>query len=126
MLQEKFIGIKYKGEEILAIGLIALNDNKKGTIKMGKHQNAPNLNALLGEGDIPDDAIYYPEYDKAIVGFTTKGQVVYDVDACVQVLVDDNDMGYEEATEYFWFNTEGAHFGNMTPVFISLRGNFSG
>ena len=93
---------------------------------MGKHQNAPNLNALLGEGDIPDDAIYYPEYDKAIVGFTTKGHVVYDVDACVQVLVDDNDMGYEEATEYFWFNTEGAHFGNMTPVFINLRGNFSG
>ena len=47
---------------------------------MGIHQNAPKLNALMEEGDIPDDAIYYPEYDKAIVGFTTKGQIVYDVD----------------------------------------------
>jgi hypothetical protein len=88
---------------------------------MGIHQNSPNLNALMEEGDIPNEAIYYPEYDKAIVGYTTKGQVVYDVDTCIQALVDDNDMGYEEATEYFWFNTEGAHFGDMTPIFINSR-----
>jgi hypothetical protein len=29
-------------------------------------------------------------------------------------------MDYEEATEYFWFNTEGAHFGDMTPIFVEV------
>ncbi len=121
MLQEKSIGTKSKTEETLAIGLTALSDNRKELHIMGIHQNAPNLNALMEEGEIPDDAIYYPEYDKAIVGFTTKGQIVYDVDTCVQCLVDDQDMGYEEATEYFWFNTEGAYFGDKTPIFINQR-----
>ena len=88
---------------------------------MGIHQNAPKLNALMEEGDLPNDAIYYPEYDKAILGFTTKGQIVYDVDTCVQCLVDDQDMSYEDATEYFWFNTEGAYFGDKTPIFLNQR-----
>ena len=88
---------------------------------MGIHQNAPNLNALMEEGDLPNDAIYYPEYDKAIIGSTTKGRIVYDVDACIEILVEDNDMDYEEASEYFWFNTEGAYVGEMTPVFLLRR-----
>jgi len=121
MSQEKFIGIKYKEEETLAIGLTALSDNKKGNYIMGIHQNAPNLNALIEEGDLPDDAIYYPEYDKAIIGRSSKGQVVYDVDECIQVLINDQDMDYEEATEYFWFNTEGAHYGDMTPIFVNRQ-----
>ena len=93
---------------------------------MGIHQNAPNLNALMEEGELPDDAIYYPEYDKAILGFTTKGQIVYDVDTCVQCMVDDQDMGYEEASEYFWFNTEGAYFGEKTPIFLNQRAHHNG
>ena len=84
---------------------------------MEKNKNSPNLDALMEDENLPDDAIYYPEYDKAIIGKTTKGQVVYDVDACVQVLMDDG-MEAEEATEHFWFNTEGAYVGEMTPVFI--------
>lgn len=87
---------------------------------MSIHQNAPNLNALMEEGELPEDAIYYPEYDKAIIGHTSKGQIIYDIDACIQVLMKDNDWDYEGATEYFWFNTEGASYGNMTPIFAHL------
>ena len=85
---------------------------------MGIHQNSPNLNALMEDENLADDAIYYPEYDKAIIGKSSKGLVVYSVDKCIQVLVDDNEMSYEDATEHFWFNTEGAHYGEMTPLFV--------
>ena len=85
---------------------------------MGIHQNAPNLNALMEEQGLPNDAIYYPEYDKALIGHTSKGQIVYDIDACIETLVNNNDMDYETASEHFWFNTEGAYYGEMTPVFL--------
>ena len=85
---------------------------------MGIHQDSPNLNALMEEQGLPNDAIYYPEYDKAIIGHTSKGQIVYDIDLCIQTLVDDNDMDYETASEHFWFNTEGSHYGDMTPLFL--------
>jgi hypothetical protein len=84
---------------------------------MGIHQNSPKLNALM-ESDLPDDAIYYPEYDKAIIGSTSKGQVVYDIELCIQALINDQDMDYETATEHFWFNTEGSYVGEMTPIFL--------
>ncbi|NDG51942.1 MAG: hypothetical protein EBY39_02800 [Flavobacteriia bacterium] len=70
---------------------------------------------------LDDEAIYYPEYDSAIVGTDSKGRVVYDIDKCIEVLVSSQDMNYEDAVEYFWFNTEGAYFGDMTPVFINQK-----
>jgi len=90
---------------------------------MGIHQNSPNLNALMEEEGISDKAIYYSEYDKAIIGSTSKGLIVYDIDSCIQILIDDQGMSAEDATEYFWFNTEGAHYGDMTPIFLSRADN---
>jgi hypothetical protein len=40
----------------------------------------------------------------------------YDYDACIKAL--ERDMSYEEAVEYFDFNTIGAWVGESTPVFI--------
>ena len=90
---------------------------------MGIHQNSPNLNALMEEEGISDKAIYYSEYDKAIIGSTSKGLIVYDIDSCIQILIDDQGMSAEDAREYFWFNTEGAHYGDMTPIFLSRANN---
>lgn len=75
----------------------------------------------MDEQDVSDETIYYAEYDSAIMGITTKGQIVYDVDECIDVLVSTQNMGYEDATEYFWFNTESAYVGEMTPIFIWRR-----
>lgn len=74
---------------------------------------------------LDDDAIYYEEYDDAIVGSDSKGRVVYDIEKCIEVLMKNSGMSYDEACEYFWFNTEGAYFGYMTPIFTHSLGGMS-
>jgi hypothetical protein len=44
----------------------------------------------------------------------------YDYDKCLEILQRDG-MSYEEAVEYFEFNTLGAWVGEQTPVFIERR-----
>lgn len=43
--------------------------------------------------------------------------VVYDADHCIKILVGDG-MTYDEAQEYFSFNTLGAYVGKGTPMFV--------
>jgi len=43
--------------------------------------------------------------------------VVYDADHCLKILVTDG-MTYDEAQEYFSFNTTGAYVGKGTPMFV--------
>lgn len=42
---------------------------------------------------------------------------VYDVDQCINSLVDEG-MTHEEAWEYFDFNVQGSYVGKNTPIFI--------
>jgi hypothetical protein len=69
---------------------------------------------------LDDEAIIYNEYDEALIGIDSKGRATYDINKCIEILVKRDGMDYEEATEYFWFNTEGAHFGDMTPIFVEV------
>ena len=43
--------------------------------------------------------------------------VVYDADHCLKILVGDG-MTYDDAQEYFSFNTLGAYVGTGTPMFV--------
>lgn len=70
--------------------------------------------------NLDDEAIIYNEYDEALIGIDSKGRATYDINKCIEILVKRDGMDYEEATEYFWFNTEGAHFGDMTPIFVEV------
>jgi len=69
---------------------------------------------------LDDEAIIYNEYDEALIGIDSKGRATYDINKCIEILVKRDGMDYEEATEYFWFNTEGAYFGDMTPIFVEV------
>lgn len=43
---------------------------------------------------------------------------VYDLEKCLQILVDRDGMDREGADEFFEFNVLGAWVGDQTPVFI--------
>lgn len=43
---------------------------------------------------------------------------VYDVEKCLDILVERDGMGPEEAREYFDFNVMGSWGGEGTPVFL--------
>ena len=62
-------------------------------------------------------------FDAAIIGIcddkVTGGErLVYSVEACVNILVERDEMDFDGAVEYFWFNVHGAYMGEDTPVFV--------
>ena len=60
-------------------------------------------------------------FDKAFIGVCHRaGQepvIAYDYHKCIAVLVEDQNMSYDEAVEYFQFNVAGAYVGEYTPAF---------
>jgi len=56
-------------------------------------------------------------FDEAILGIdATYTRLIYDADKCVKILCED--MGEQEAVEYFEFNVLYAYVGERTPIFI--------
>lgn len=60
-----------------------------------------------------EDAIVFenPDYDNAIIGITTDGQVVYDYYMMVEHLIHTDGMSEEEAVEFIDYNTLGTIHG---------------
>lgn len=71
------------------------------------------------------DALFLTEevFDKAIVGLGHRcGQpsiVVYDAKKVIECYVE-RGMSFEDAVEFFEFNTAGAWVGENTPLFVYL------
>ena len=57
-------------------------------------------------------------YDDCIVGVDSHQRVVYDQEKIIDKL--EKDMTREEATEFFYFNIEGAHVGDYTPLYMTV------
>jgi hypothetical protein len=70
-----------------------------------------NPEALLADG-----------LEAALVGYTVNHHhahvAVYDVNKCIEVLVDRDGMSHEEADEFLSFNTLGAFVGENGPIYI--------
>lgn len=64
-----------------------------------------------------------PDYDEAIVGVTDEGQVVYDYDKMVQILVEREGYTEMEAIEWIEYNTIRSlpYFDNPPIVMNRLR-----
>ncbi len=68
-------------------------------------------------------AITWDGLDDAIIGKTTSGRVVYDVEKILAVLMTRDEMPREDAEDFFWFNIECARVGEMTPVHVFMGEN---
>ena len=83
-----------------------------------------NNQKLQWLADYNDEALTADGFDDAIMGIGERcGQptlVAYDRTKCIQILIDRDGMDYEEAVEFFEFNTVGAWLGENTPIFITL------
>ena len=66
-----------------------------------------NPEALLADG-----------LEGAIVGYDTKGRVIYSVGSIIDILVERDGMSYEDASEHFSFNIECAYIGEHTPIYM--------
>jgi hypothetical protein len=58
-------------------------------------------------------------FDEAIVGLDTDLQrVVYSIDKCVDIIIQDMEITWEDAIEHFYYNVAGSYVGEQTPIFI--------
>lgn len=55
--------------------------------------------------------------DDAVIGKSTSGQLVYDVDKVIHVFMDRDGMDYQEANDFFWFNVEESRM-NDGPIHV--------
>lgn len=68
------------------------------------------------------DALFADGFDDAILGYTQRMNqpplVAYSVDKIIEILMERDEMTYEEALEYFDFNIGGGWVGEGTPIWI--------
>ena len=68
-----------------------------------------------------DGALLADGFEQALIGFGYQFNypvAVYSRKRCMDILVNRDEMSYEEATEYFDFNVAGAYVGESTPIFL--------
>ncbi len=59
-------------------------------------------------------------YDKAILGITDNGQLVYSKEIMVKLLMEiDLELSEDEAWELLEFNCFNAYVGEQTPIFVN-------
>ena len=71
--------------------------------------------------EVNEDMLFADGFDDALVGYIERAGMpsiaCYDKYKCIEILAED--MPYEDAFEYFYFNVIGAYVGENTPCFIT-------
>ena len=74
--------------------------------------------------DLNPEALTADGFDDAIIGYSVSTIrphiVIYDVDKCIQILMDRDGMTRDEAEEYLSFNTLCAWVGESTPMYVKV------
>lgn len=88
--------------------------------------NRDEVVTWIEESGYEDEGLLLADgYEPAFLGIAVsagrKPVAVYDIDQCIDVLMDRDGMTYEEAEEFFSFNTLGAYVGEQTPLYINRR-----
>lgn len=75
-----------------------------------------------------EEALLADGFEDAVIGVAQRcscpALVVYDAERCVELLMEEGDISYEDALEFFDFNTLGAWAGEGTPLFLWRREGF--
>ena len=64
------------------------------------------------------ESIIADGFDDAIIGLSWDSKVVYDANKCIEILIDEDGITYDDAVEFLEFNTFSAYVGENTPIFI--------
>lgn len=68
--------------------------------------------------NFPDEDILKADgFDNAVIGIDiTTMRLIYSKLQCIEVLILEADLSYEEALEYLEYNTFNAYVGEQTPI----------
>ena len=59
-------------------------------------------------------------FDAAVIGITfgVNMVAVYSVQACIDILMEEDKMSFSDAIEHFEYNIAGSYLGEKTPIFV--------
>ena len=71
--------------------------------------------------EINEEMLFADGFDDALIGYIERAGMpsiaCYDKHKCIDILAED--MSYEDAFDYFYFNVVGAYVGENTPCFLT-------
>ena len=71
--------------------------------------------------EVNEDMLFADGFEDALIGYIERAGMpsiaCYDKYKCIEILAED--MPYEDAFEYFYFNVVGAYVGENTPCFMT-------
>ena len=68
-----------------------------------------------------EDILTANGFDDAVIGIDDKTmRLIYSVTKCIEILMEEMDMGIEESVEFFEFNVKGSELGDKTPMFLLI------
>ena len=69
----------------------------------------------------PDEELLVADgFDDAIIGYSDElKKVIYSLNACVDILMANHGLQYDEAIEFFVFSVQGSFIGDESPLFIN-------
>jgi hypothetical protein len=74
--------------------------------------------------EINPEALLADGLEKAFVGYTVNHHhahvAVYDIQKCIDILVERDGMTHEGAEEFLEFNTLGAYVGPNGPIYVRM------
>jgi hypothetical protein len=83
------------------------------------------MTTLEALAELNPDALTADGLEAALVGYTVNHHhpivAVYNIDKCIEVLVERDGMTPEEADEFLSFNTLGAYVGENGPLYVRFE-----
>jgi hypothetical protein len=70
-----------------------------------------------------ENVLFADGFEEALIGGVEifhRTIALYDKDKCLDILMKRDGMTWEEASEFFEFNTQGAYVGENTPAFATI------
>jgi hypothetical protein len=80
--------------------------------------NSINLHSIYDK--YPDEVFVSADgFDDAILGVDDDKMIlIYSTKKVLNILIEDEEMSYEDALEHFYYNIKGSYVGEKTPLFI--------
>ena len=68
----------------------------------------------------PDDTfLFWEGFEEAILGVDyTSLRIIYSIKKCIDILIEDSKLSFEDAREDLEYNTLGAYVGEKTPIML--------
>jgi len=71
--------------------------------------------------DLNPEAIVWDGFDDAIIGYDMREwKVIYDSVKMAEILVERDEMSYEDAIDYLCYNVFSTYVGEYTPINIHI------